>query len=132
MVDNTIYYTTVLLYIIMVVQLKSLLASKWNLIDEEWATELVGLRMKVRGSFWNGCTNEEKRTFYGGIIKSYNHNIRRWLIQFDNDDEDQHINTRHQVKAIAIGVSEVNPLGEIDDCSFPLHSARILTQFSAL
>ena len=67
MVDNTIYYTTVLLYIIMVVQSKSLLASKWNLIDEEWATELVGLRMKVRGLFWNSCTNEEKRTFYGGI-----------------------------------------------------------------
>ena len=75
----------------MVVQLKSLLASKWNLIDEEWATELVGLRMKVRGLFWSGCTNEEKRTFYGGIIKSYNHNIRRWLIQFDNDDEYQHM-----------------------------------------
>ena len=74
----------------MVVQSKSLLASKWNLIDEEWATKLVGLRMKVRGLFWNGCTNKEKRTFYvyGGIIKSYNHNIRRWLIQFDNDDDE--------------------------------------------
>ena len=77
----------------MVVLSKSLLASKWNLIDEEWATELVGLRMKVRGLFWNGCTNTEKRTFYvyGGIIKSYNHNIRRWLIQFDNDEDDQHM-----------------------------------------
>ena len=49
------------------------MATKWNLIDEEWATELlVGLRMKVRGSFWNNCTNEEKKTFYGGIIKEYN------------------------------------------------------------
>ena len=44
------------------------MATKWNLIDEEWATELVGLRMKVRGSFWNGLTEQEKRTFYGGII----------------------------------------------------------------
>ena len=45
--------------------------------------------MKVCGLFWNGCTEEEKRTFYGGIIKEYNHDKRRWLIQFDNDDEDQ-------------------------------------------
>ena len=44
-------------------------AAKWNLIDEEWATELVGLRMKVLGSFWNGCTAEEKKTFYGGKKK---------------------------------------------------------------
>ena len=65
--------------------------NKWNLIDEEWATELVGLRMKVLGSFWNGCTDEQKRTFYGGIIKEYNHDKRRWLIQFDNDDEDQYM-----------------------------------------
>ena len=55
----------------MVVLSKSLRASKWNLIDKEWAAPLVGLRMKVRGLFWNGCTTEEKRTFYGGIIKSY-------------------------------------------------------------
>ena len=67
------------------------MASKWHLIDEEWAAELVGLRMKVRGSFWNGCTEEEKRTFYGGIIKEYNHDKRRWLIEFDNDDDDQYM-----------------------------------------
>ena len=75
----------------MVVLSKSLLASKWNLIDEEWAATLVGLRMKVRGSFWNGCTVEEKKTFYGGIIKQYNHDKRRWYIQFDNGDEDQYM-----------------------------------------
>ena len=74
----------------MVVLSKSLLASKWNLIDEEWAATLVGLRMKVRGSFWNNCSTQEKKTFYGGIIKEYNHDKRRWLVQFDNnDDEDQ-------------------------------------------
>ena len=45
--------------------------------------------MKARKSWWNGCTKEEKRTFYGGIIKEYNnHDKKRWLIQFDNDDED--------------------------------------------
>jgi hypothetical protein len=73
----------------MAVQSKSFLASPWHQIDAEWAAELVGLRMKVCGSFWNGCTKEEKRTFYGGIIKEYNHDKRRWLIRFDNDDEDQ-------------------------------------------
>ena len=74
----------------MAVLSKSLLASKWNLIDEEWAAELVGLRMKVRGSFWNNCSTQERKTFYGGIIKEYNHDKRRWLVQFDNnDDEDQ-------------------------------------------
>ena len=41
-------------------------------------------------------------------------------------------NATHQVKAIAIGVSKVNPLGELVNCSSPLHSTRILTQFSAL
>ena len=45
--------------------------------------------MKVRGSsWWNGCMDKEKRTFYGGKIKEYNHNFRRWLIEFDNADED--------------------------------------------
>ena len=67
------------------------MATKWHLIDKEWAKELVGLRMKVRGSFWNGCTKEQKRTFYGGIIKQYNHDKKIWLIEFDNDDEDQYI-----------------------------------------
>ena len=75
----------------MVVLSKSLLASKWNLIDEEWAATLVGLRMKVRGSFWNNCSTQEKKAFYGGIIKENNHDKRRWLIQFDNnDDEDSY------------------------------------------
>ena len=32
----------------------------------------------------------------------------------------------HQVKAIAIGISEANPLAELVDCSTPLHSTRIL------
>ena len=64
------------------------MATKWNVIDKEWATELVGLRMQVRGSFWNGLSGQEKRTFYGGIIKEYNHDKKRWLIQFDNDDDE--------------------------------------------
>ena len=75
----------------MAVHSKSFLASPWHQIDAEWAAELVGLRMKVRGSFWNGCTTAEKRTFYGGIIKQYNHDKRRWLVQFDNGDEDQYM-----------------------------------------
>ena len=62
----TIQYMILLLFYIN-------MATKWNLIDEEWATELVGLRMKVLGSFWNGVSDQEKRTFYGGIIKQYNH-----------------------------------------------------------
>ena len=41
-------------------------------------------------------------------------------------------NATHQVKAIAIGVSEVNPLGESVDCSSPLHSTRVLNQFIGL
>ena len=35
-------------------------------------------------------------------------------------------------KKIAIGVSEVNPLGESVDCSSPLHSTRVLNQFIGL
>ena len=31
----------------------------------------------------------------------------------------------HQVRSIAIGISEANPLVEIGDCSFPLHSTPI-------
>ena len=67
------------------------MATKWHLIDEEWATELVGLRMKVRVLFWNNCTKEEKRTFYEGLIQSYNHDKKRWLVEFDNDDDDQYM-----------------------------------------
>ena len=38
-------------------------------------------------------------------------------------------NATHQVKAIAIGIVEVNPLGELFDCSTPLHSTCVLNQF---
>ena len=41
-------------------------------------------------------------------------------------------NATHQVKAIAIAVSEVNPLGKSVDYSTPLHSTRILTLFLTL
>ena len=40
-------------------------------------------------------------------------------------------NARHQVKAIAIGVSEVNPLVEIGDCSSPLNLHVFVTLFTA-
>ena len=56
----------------MTIHRKSFLANQWHQINEEWAAKLVGLRMKVRGSWWNGCTDEEKRAFYGGIIISKN------------------------------------------------------------
>ena len=39
-------------------------------------------------------------------------------------------NARHQVKAIAIGVSEVNPLGELTDCSTSVHLHVSLTNLS--
>ena len=79
----------------MAVPSKSFLASKWYQIDKEWATELVGLRMKVRGSFliileWLYWGRKET-TFDGRIIKEYNHDKRRWLIQFDNNDNVQHM-----------------------------------------
>ena len=69
---------------------KSFLANRWHQINEEWAAKLVGLHMRVQGSWWNGCKEEEKRTFYGGKIKKCNHDLRRWLIEFDNDNEDQY------------------------------------------
>ena len=86
----TIYYA-IIIYIIMTVHSKSFLSNRWHQIDKEWAAKLVGLHMFVRGSFWNGCTEEEKGSFYRGKIKEYNHGLRRWLIEFDNDDEDQHM-----------------------------------------
>ena len=79
----TIYHT-IIINIIMVVLSKSFFSNRWYQIDEEWAAELIGLRMKVRGSFWNGCTEEEKGTIYGGVIKAYNHDKRRWLNRFKN------------------------------------------------
>ena len=33
-----------------------------------------------------GIVDEEKRTFNGGIIKRYDHDERRWLIEFYNND----------------------------------------------
>ena len=56
---------------------KSFLANQWHQIDKEWAVQLVGLCMKVCGSWWNVWTEEEKRTFYGCKIKEYNHDLRR-------------------------------------------------------
>ena len=68
---------------------KSMLANPLYDIDEEWAVELVGLRMKVQGYWWTwNASDEEKRAFYGGIIKRYDDNKRKWLIQFDNGDDD--------------------------------------------
>ena len=65
---------------------KSFFSNQWHQIDEEWATELVDLRMKVPGSWWDGCTNKEKRNLCWGIIKEYNHDKRRWFVQLDNDE----------------------------------------------
>ena len=48
--------------------------------------------MKVQGFLWNRCTEEERRTFYGVVIKEYDHDRcyrRIWLIQFGNYDADQ-------------------------------------------
>ena len=36
------------------------------------------------------------------------------------------------MKAIAIGIVEVNPLGELTDCSFPRHSTSVLTLNSGI
>ena len=73
----TIYYILYSINIIMTVYSKSFLANQWHQIDKEWAVQLVGLRMKVRGSWWNVCTEEEKRTLYGCKIKEYHHDLRR-------------------------------------------------------
>ena len=47
----------------MTVHIKSFLANRWHQIDKEWAIRLVGLRMRVQSSWWNGCMEEEKGTF---------------------------------------------------------------------
>ena len=75
----TIYYILYSINIIMTVYVysKSFLANQWHQIDKEWAVQLVGLRMKVRGSWWNVCTEEEKRTLYGCKVKEYHHDLRR-------------------------------------------------------
>ena len=45
--------------------------------------------MKVQGYHWNwNAINEQKREFYGGIIKKCDNEQRRYLIQFDNGDDD--------------------------------------------
>ena len=46
--------------------------------------------MKVKGYRWNwNAINEQKREFYGGIIiKTCDNEQRRYLIQFDNGDDD--------------------------------------------
>ena len=75
LLTRTIYYT--IINIIMTIYSKSVLVNQWHQIDTEWAAELMGLRMRVCGSWWNGCTEEEKWTFYSGKIKEYNHNKRR-------------------------------------------------------
>ena len=84
----------------MVVLSKSLLASKWNLIDEEWAATLVVLRMKVRGSFWNGCTAEEKKKTVFFAFNAHQYSVPSlFLIQSQREEKFielviQHITTR--------------------------------------
>ena len=41
-------------------------------------------------------------------------------------------NARYQAKAIAIEISEDNPLAELADYSFSLHSTGVIPLFSAL
>jgi len=75
----------------MTIHSKRFLANQWHLINKEWANELVGLCLNVRGGWWIGSMDEDKGflSLHGGKIKEYNHDKRRWLIEFDNDDEDQ-------------------------------------------
>ena len=63
---------------------KSFLSNKWHIIDEEWAQRLIGLRMKIRGTWWSA---EWGIQLYDGLITSYDHSIRRWKVTMDDDSE---------------------------------------------
>ena len=54
------------------------------------------------------------------------------LVLFFKNVPGTFFNSTHQVKAVAIGIVEVNPLGELTDCSTPRHSTRTLTLCIAL
>ena len=58
----TIYHT-IIINIIMVVLSKSFFSNRWYQIDEEWAAELIGLRMKVRGSFGTDVRRKKRGPF---------------------------------------------------------------------
>ena len=61
-------------------------------VDKEWATSLVGLRMKVPGSWWDNSDSSGHQLHAGKIHsidfqKSQNRNQTYWQLQLDNVDE---------------------------------------------
>ena len=69
---------------------KSLLANPLYQISKEQAVQLEGLCTKVQGYWWTGVLWMKRREYfiYCVIVKKMNHDKRRWLIQFDNGDDD--------------------------------------------
>mgnify|MGYP006085770225 CR=1 FL=1 len=82
--------------------------------------------MKMRGYFWNDCTEEEKRSFYEGIIKEYNHDERRWLIQFDNNDDDQHMHYDAMMGLSSMRTRMLVPLVTLDYQPLQFHRPKNL------
>ena len=68
----------------MTVLSKSFLTNSFYDIDEEWAVQLDTHRPAHEGArlLVNlGCFQQrEEKRFYGGIIKKYDHDERRWWI----------------------------------------------------
>ena len=67
----------------MTVLSKSFLTNSFYDIDEEWAVQLDTHRPAHEGArlLVNlGCFQQREERLYGGIIKKYNHDERRWWI----------------------------------------------------
>ena len=75
---------------------------------------------------WYWKLRNELRCFSEYLQESTTRCIAQLVLFFKNVPG-TFFNARHQVKAIAIGVVEANTLGLTVDCSFPLHSTRIVT-----
>ena len=70
--------------------------------------------------------NTVDRVFFSKYLQEhYTRCITRAALFFKNVPG-TFFNATHQVKAIAIGISEADPMGEISNCSSPLHSTHIL------
>ena len=62
---------------------KSRRANKLYNVDDEWALTLLNLRLKVKGSWFNGLDRNEKKKWFGGMITGFNSEEGMWKIRMD-------------------------------------------------
>ena len=81
-----------------------------HLVCIEWAEQWVGLLMKVKDNWWDGCSGKH---FHDARIASYDKNETKWMVALNDPNDPIHYPMRWD------GVLEFVDEDASTFCSFP-------------